>query len=139
MTMTQCMISTDYNNEEYISTAPTLSSTLTTTENSDAFIVLSDIACSPLNENTKGINKYDQQVANYRYKNHWEFIEKKRKINDTKPTSNTYDINKIKEIIKRIKSSSTTSNHVNKWPKNTILVASDSMLSGLDERRLGSK
>ena len=58
-------------------------------------------------------------------------------MNDTKPTSNTYDINKIKETIKRIKSSPTTSNHVNKWPKNTILVASDSMLSGLDERRLG--
>ena len=26
--------------------------------------------------------------------------------------------------------------HIHKWPKNTILVASDSMLSNLDERRL---
>ena len=62
------MISTGYNNEDYISTAFTLSSTLTTMENSDAFVVLSDISCSPLNENTKGFNKYNQQVANSRYK-----------------------------------------------------------------------
>ena len=82
------------------------------------------------------IDKYDRQIADYRYKNHCYYLEERRKaknVNDAK-RSNSRDFNQIKESIKEIQSSLYERTH--KWPKKTILVASDSMLSGLDEQRL---
>ena len=51
--------------------------------------------------------------------------------------SNPRDFNQIKEAINEIQPSLHESNQgMLKWPKKTILVASDSMLSGLEEQRL---
>jgi hypothetical protein len=120
----------------------TLPSTLTTTVNS--YSLYSDTSINTLNETDKSnatynIDKYDRQIANYRYKNHCYYMEERRKannVNDAKK-NNSRDFNQIKEAIKEIQSSLHESNQgMHKWPKKTILIASDSMLSGLDEQRL---
>ena len=51
---------------------------------------------------------------------------------------NTKGAQRIKDSLDRIKSLKQVDNenNVHKWPKNTVLVASDSMLSKLDERNL---
>ena len=61
---------------------------------------------------------------------------KAENVNNAK-RSNPHDFNQIKEAIKEIPSSLHESNQgMHKWSKKTILVASDSMLLGLDEQRL---
>jgi hypothetical protein len=84
-------------------------------------------------------NSYEQQISDYRYTNHWNYIEQKRK--DTDNAWNVDILNKvkydgIKAAINRIKSKIPAEDNIYKWPKNTTLIASDSMLNQLDEKRL---
>ena len=61
-------------------------------------------------------------------------------INQKNVNPEKYNVSmRIDAAIVRITSLNEVNNpneHVHKWPKNTFLVASDSMLSNLDERRL---
>ena len=62
------------------------------------------------NTSTKKCESYDRQLANYRYKNHWDFIKNKREPNDSLQATNSQQNqthNKrfkiIKETLERIK------------------------------------
>ena len=86
------------------------------------------------------IQTYEKQIADYRYTNHWNFLEQKRE--DMNNAWNV-DINKlqnesnrIKDAMKDIEARIPVEQNVHKWPKDTILIASDSMFNGLDEGRL---
>ena len=140
------------------STSISTESELSTTIESDTSNQLySDIGnysqiTDTLNEIVK--QNYDRQIAEYRYNNHWEYIESKRRDNDNAYNSITNnkqpstinvdnskplkDINAIKAAVRRIDILNKVKKNsiVHKWPKKTILVASDSMFCQLDEQRL---
>ena len=99
----------------------------------------------------KSINShsYEQQLGEYRYNNHWKFLQLKREdtentwnvdisnINrDISKIQNKYTINRIKEKIEQIEEKVPVVGNVHQWPKDTILIASDSMFNTIDEKRL---
>ena len=129
--------------------------------------ITSEMPCSDESYVNDNSQSYDTQIANYRYRNHWIFIDEKRnrariteesnrKKANYEKNVNSYlqpnngqgvgkqkDTNRIATAIERIKTlkrlteENTAIEDVHKWPRNTILIAGDSMLSNLDERRLG--
>ena len=80
-------------------------------------------------------------MSDYRYQNHWNYIEKKKAklvVTDNNSTQLNHAKN-IKNAINKIQDKNTISSNnsnIHKWPRKTVLVASDSMMSQLDEQRL---
>ena len=88
--------------------------------NHDKSSLYSVISTAPLSTSTCDGNmktnccfeSYDEQLSKYRYKQHWTFIEKKRKVNnDLQSATSQYiqsENNRIKDTLERIK------NNINK-------------------------
>ena len=85
----------------------------------------------------------DEQITNYRNTNYNHYIEEKLQ-NNIKKSENINDhvpkrINHVTNHDSERSNNDVEFNRKNKWPKNTILCASDSMMSQIDENRLSKK
>ena len=91
---------------------------------------------------------YNRQIENYRFKEHWSYLNRNR---DTNNAGGVIDTNiekervaatvtekerKMKAAFVRLAVTAPVNNNNYKWPKKTILIASDSMFNKLDEKRL---
>ena len=76
-------------------------------QNSTASSIFSGISTDSSTFTNIVKENYDRQIANYRYKNHWEFIENKRKANDIPQLTNSQkklqNEQRIKDALDKIK------------------------------------
>ena len=103
-----------------------------------------DISSVNIPECNQGIwcyMSFEDQLSNYRKLNHAVFLNaneiiKSNNNNNSVDNSITEDSYLRNDILSLKNHSQHKSNTIHKWPSHTILVASDSMLQNLDERRL---
>ena len=82
----------------------------------------------------------DEQITNYRNTNHNHYIEEKLQNNIKKSENNNDHVPKrithVTNHDSERRNNDVEFNRKNKWPKNTILCASDFMMNQIDESRL---